>query len=229
MKKRREEKKMRHTEKIQNLIHHAKRVCKLKTNLSRSSVLELGALMNEIRAEDVGITENVPKTLRNISYLHLHEEETFSMGVFMIPPRKMIPLHDHPGMTVLSRVLFGDLDVLSLDWVGDPTKSVSLGGIARVRTEIRINGPTLCTLEPKRENIHSFGGGEDKGCAILDIITPPYNDRAGRSCTYFRITEKDLVVKTREEDAGDTSDLSDIKFVELKPYDPDFDVDTYYL
>ena len=149
------------------------------------------------------------------------------MGVFMIPPRKIIPLHDHPGMTVLSRVLFGDLDVLSLDWVGDRATSARQGGIARVRTEKQINGPSLCTLEPDRENLHSFGGGEEKGCAILDIITPPYDDRAGRSCTYYRVTDRDLVVKACSKEAEDEmSDLEDIIFVELKPYNPDFDIDT---
>jgi cysteamine dioxygenase len=220
----------KHSEKISNLIRHAKRVCKLNRNLSRSSALELGEMMNEIGPEDVGITENVAKTLRNINYLHLHEEEAFSMGVFMIPPKKIIPLHDHPGMTVLSRVLFGDLDVLSLDWVGDRAISARQGGIARVRTEKQINGPSLCTLEPDRENLHSFGGGEDKGCAILDIITPPYDDRAGRSCTYYRVTDRDLVVKACSKEAEDEmSDLEDIIFVELKPYNPDFDIDTFYL
>jgi hypothetical protein len=37
------------------------------------------------------------------------------MGIFIFPPNARIPLHDHPGMCVLSRVLYGDLERLSLD------------------------------------------------------------------------------------------------------------------
>lgn len=41
------------------------------------------------------------------------------MGIFVFPPHGRIPLHDHPEMCVLSRVLYGDLDRLSLDLVRD--------------------------------------------------------------------------------------------------------------
>ena len=33
-----------------------------------------------------------------IRYLHLAQEATFSMGVFVLPPGACIPLHDHPNM-----------------------------------------------------------------------------------------------------------------------------------
>lgn len=37
------------------------------------------------------------------------------MGIFVFPPHAKIPLHDHPGMCVLSKVLYGDIQRLSLD------------------------------------------------------------------------------------------------------------------
>ena len=37
------------------------------------------------------------------------------MGIFVFPPNSRIPLHDHPGMCVLSRVLYGDLRRQGLD------------------------------------------------------------------------------------------------------------------
>ncbi len=52
-----------------------------------------------------------------ITYLHLFEDQEMSMGIFCLPAGATIPLHDHPGMTVFSRVLYGQLFIQAFDWV----------------------------------------------------------------------------------------------------------------
>jgi len=62
-------------------------------------------------------TTSTSKTSTSIvRYLHITEvENQYSIGIFVFPPHTIIPLHDHPGMVVLSRVLYGDLMVKSFD------------------------------------------------------------------------------------------------------------------
>ena len=38
-----------------------------------------------------------------IVYLHIAEGPAASLGVFCLPPGGVIPMHNHPGMTVVSR------------------------------------------------------------------------------------------------------------------------------
>ena len=45
--------------------------------------------------------------------------DQYSIGIFVFPPYARIPLHDHPGMCVLSRILYGDVRVVSLDLLRD--------------------------------------------------------------------------------------------------------------
>jgi len=83
-------------------------------------------IMDDHTYEDVALIDDnlYVKTIQNdilppnsgIRYLHIAEKTNkYSIGIFVFPPNATIPLHNHPDMMVLSRVLYGDLTVKTFD------------------------------------------------------------------------------------------------------------------
>ncbi|KAG7387564.1 hypothetical protein PHYPSEUDO_013958 [Phytophthora pseudosyringae] len=157
-----------------------------------------------------------PERPRCVHYEHVYEDETFSIGIFILPPGVSIPLHDHPSMSVISRVLYGSLHVKSYDLVKDGAAPSGRKQMAHLRVDEVLTAPHTTELLPDFGNLHELVGGNDIGCAFLDIITPPYDANEGRDCTYFRVVS-----------SSDSQDNNGEKLVMLEPYDPqDFDVAT---
>ncbi|PRQ43678.1 putative cysteamine dioxygenase [Rosa chinensis] len=59
----------------------------------------------------------VSRRTQPITYFNLYEGDSFTMCIFCFPTSSVIPLHDHPGMTVFSKVLYGSLHVRAYNWV----------------------------------------------------------------------------------------------------------------
>jgi hypothetical protein len=88
-------------------------------------------------------------------------------------------------MSVISRVLYGSLQVKAMDFVSEEENielAKTLGFnedeellLARVCTDERVEAPFTSELLPDRGNIHEFVADDDVGCAIFDILTPPYD------------------------------------------------------
>jgi len=136
------------------------------------------------------------------------------MGIFVFPPHAKIPLHDHPGMCVLSRVIYGDLQRLSLDLPRHPnpprrswlpwsqsrtaatTTTNNSGGTTQQPPERlayknhvdRLQAPDCSVLYPFEGNLHEFVAGPH-GAALLDVLLPPYDLDQNRDCTFYYIRD----------------------------------------
>ena len=185
----------------------------------RGDLEEIKAAMDVLQPSDVGLQPGGIGSSPGdpVGYHHVHSSGAFSIGIFVLPPGKSLPLHDHPGMNVLSKLLFGSLRVTSYDLPRDapPPRSLfdRLGGEQRrllcaapsIHT-VAAPSPTL-GLDEERGNIHSFEALEHT--AIFDVLTPPYSDRDGRSCHYYEEAEvrDDGSVVLREVPWPDTLDI----------------------
>ncbi|CAD7697936.1 unnamed protein product, partial [Ostreobium quekettii] len=154
---------------------------------SREEVLAVLGALREVPIEEVGLPGPLGRrgrSARSITYLPVKEDRRLHLGVFCMPPRATIPLHDHPGMTVLSRVLYGRVRITSYDWAEGAGGGAGGGAARRVADEV-LSGPTgTSLLTPVHANVHSLEALT--ACAVLDVLAPPYAPSKGRDCTYFR-------------------------------------------
>lgn len=116
-------------------------------------------------------------------------------------------------MCVLSRVLYGDLQRLSLDLVREERndshmgekRSTWLGSLWNKLEAFRsklphgtkralknhvdhLQAPDVTVLFPYEGNLHEFVAGPS-GAAVLDVLLPPYDNTQNRDCTFFEIQD----------------------------------------
>ncbi|KAH9330468.1 hypothetical protein KI387_002576, partial [Taxus chinensis] len=112
------------------------------------------------------------------------------IGIFCLPTSAILPLHNHPGMTVLSKLLYGSMHIRSYDCI-DPTDIQQISGppqsrLAKTKIDTVYTSPCETSILCPRTggNIHSFTAVTS--CAVLDVLAPPYSEKDGRHCTYYR-------------------------------------------
>ena len=159
-----------------------------------------------VTLEDLGLTVDAVKLLKRPLCMHVHSSPSFDLSVFLLPGGKSLPLHDHPGMTVVSKVVHGSLRLSaysklapSLDTYSDPppSKKLRASASAIVRTPATVT-PVLVNvcksaadpawlLSPTEGNLHELTA--ESNCVIFDILLPPYNPPA-RDCHYYTLQEE---------------------------------------
>lgn len=174
-------------------------------------VKEIQGRAAALKIEDVGITEWQVKKLgpereqgcaeirAPVGYVEVFEDDLLAVGAFMLKSNVAMPLHNHPTMHGVLKVLHGSVKIKSFDILekGSDEKlpffrnsdfQPSLEDLEKLRfsseSEYTVDSEP-CLVTPVEGNIHcleSVGGP----AIFLDFISPPYNPSLGRDCYYYK-------------------------------------------
>ncbi|KAG2622276.1 plant cysteine oxidase 2-like [Panicum virgatum] len=183
-------------------------------------VRQLRAMLDRMKPEDVGLSPDL-KFFRardaaqgtpTITHTTIYKCPNFSMVILFLPRNAVIPLHNHPGMTVFSKLLLGSMHIKSYDWV-DPDSIPSVSScsssaddqlrLAKLVVDDAFTAPcdTSVLYPTTGGNMHRFTANAP--CAILDILGPPYSIEEDRDCTYYSdipYTQHSTADGTRDRD-----------------------------
>jgi len=165
---------------------------------------KLKCLTNQVRKSDVCL---VPEQLglddrlwtvnsreAPVSYIEIFESDIFTLGIFVLKNGARIPLHDHPNMYGIVKVLHGKVCVQSYSRIApEPSDQEApasphgrAGAFAVKKCPIGefSEDSEPCCLTPDDANYHEIKavGGV---AAFLDILAPPYDHRV-RECHFFK-------------------------------------------
>ncbi|KAF5772971.1 putative cysteamine dioxygenase [Helianthus annuus] len=175
--------------------------------------LMLRGILDGLMPEDIGLSRNLRFLDHDntVFYTMICQCENFLLYALLLPENAVIPLHDHPEMTVFSKLLVGKVHIKSYDLVNpdvidNPPPSSQLK-LACLKEDGIFTAPckTSVLYPTSGGNIHAFTAITP--CAILDVVGPPFSKEDGRDCTYYRdvshaIPPNENMLKKEEEGKG---------------------------
>lgn len=189
---------------IENIARVAQQTFSKQVN--EESMTKLRSLMSKLSANDVNLrSDMIQRGCRlnaPVVHIHLHESHTHSIGIFAIREGKKIPLHNHPDMFGLVKVILGRVKVKSYTHLpADETYSVPQEVLSRISRKqipnlvptiadeehiVSCDDETTCLLTPDNNNIHEIASVDDLS-AFLDVLAPPYG--GDRKCHYYSVLD----------------------------------------
>ncbi|KAL3268046.1 hypothetical protein HHI36_007176 [Cryptolaemus montrouzieri] len=195
---------------INTLVKQAMETFTCRKEFFQQNIEILKTLMDKITSNDVRLN---PALLSHsiwekpnkapATYVDIYQDDVITLGIFVLKPGMILPLHDHPDMHGLIKVLFGKIRITSYSVNSENTAAFESKSSTRIPSYLKPylvvektseitadSSNNCCVLYPEFENLHeieSIGGP----AAFMDILSPPYEttDENGeiRRCNYYKV------------------------------------------
>lgn len=194
---------------------------KFKNDLT-SNLSKLKIMMDGLKAEHLGFDKTLkdPGTWKKsnkapCTYVEVFQNSNVNMSIFVLKPGFKMPLHDHPHMHGLLKVISGAVNIRSFTEfpLKEVVKMVDFAARARLEASRIAQGihkrrklyakisadrvcsdssPT-CVLTPTISNFHEIQALE-MPAAFFDILSPPYDTLiqgiGPRRCRYYHVVNE---------------------------------------
>lgn len=144
---------------------------------------KLSCLLDDLANQQQYLKLDLPPKNPVESYT-LFQSENFVVCVFVLQKGAHLPIHDHPSMTVLTKVISGTLDARLYEISGDVNvDTLQVPAIEHRFVMTPDSKSFVIRANDTTANLHSLTALTDN-LIFFDIIGPPYHSTT-RPCTYF--------------------------------------------
>ena len=123
------------------------------------------------------------QTKTPVLHMEIFEKRSYvSLSMFLIRRGFNIPLHNHPNMHGLGKVIYGNGEVRSYTLI--ETKGSEI--MARCESIKQVNCGEMLLLEPISNNVHEIAASYESDLVFIDLIVPPYES----NCSFYEISSQ---------------------------------------
>ncbi|XP_013383160.1 2-aminoethanethiol dioxygenase [Lingula anatina] len=176
----------------------------------KENIADLKGVLQTLNASDLNFEERLvenrdvyrPETRgAPVTYVHIYEDRILSIGIFVIRHGASLPLHDHPDMHGLIKVIHGQGKIKSFTSVPKEDipfpKEMELNSSVKpwhrdriipvkLHSDTVVDSDSVCELGPEEGNLH-YIEAVNGPMAFVDILSPPYDhDTGARVCHYYK-------------------------------------------
>lgn len=138
------------------------------------------SIMNSMDLDDLSIDKKAVSGLSYAVALNIANTPSFDITAFVLPKDYCMTLHDHPNMTVCTKLLCGRARVRAFSEV--TRKEGEISARLAIDCEKTPRDPAWY-LSSSKANFHEIVALEN--CVMFDLLLPPYDEGQGRSCSFY--------------------------------------------